>query len=394
MRVISVIMSLLALAACSSPPDDLTCPVLNVVSPEGIEVSQGRVMTPEEAQVFGMGAMFDQRAEAASDAPASRALPRIKVALLSSGGQFGAHTAGFMNGWSQNTTDPRPQEFDVVTGVSTGALIAPFVFAGSGYDSDLEKLYNGVQERDVLRRRNALELLGAPSLWDAQPLARQVDQNLTGPLWAEIANAEASRTLLAGTVNVNTGFFEAFDLTEVAAKGGANARDCMREGLLASAAIPVAFPPRRINGNYYIDGAARQGLFLRGLAAARVEPEIYVFLNNPATFPADSPSYALPTLAGRSTEILSDELLRSSAEDAVRFARARGWTVRGVFAPDLRPGPDCENRDGGKSAFCASFTRALFAAGQSTARMSPIPWLDADALMDKLAESRRTQRRN
>ncbi|MEM8658966.1 MAG: patatin-like phospholipase family protein, partial [Pseudomonadota bacterium] len=350
----TVILLLLALAACSAPPpEDLSCPVLNVASPEGIEVSQGTVMTPEEAQVFGMGAMFDQRAEAMETSRAApRALPRIKVALLSAGGQFGAYTAGFMNGWSQNPSDPRPAQFDVVTGVSTGALIAPFVFGGPQYDGTLSQLYNGVREEDILRRRGALEVLGAPSLWDADPLARQVDQNLTRALWDDIASAEESRTLLVGTVNVNTGFFEAFDLTEVAAKGGATGRDCMREGLLASAAIPVAFPPRLINGNYYIDGAARQGLFLRGLAAAQVRPEIYVFLNNPETFPSDDPSYALPTLAGRSTQILSDELLRSSAEDAVRFARARGWPVRGVFAPDLRPGPDCSNRDGGKTAFC------------------------------------------
>ncbi|MEM7615890.1 MAG: patatin-like phospholipase family protein, partial [Pseudomonadota bacterium] len=168
----TVILLLLALAACSAPPpEDLSCPVLNVASPEGIEVSQGTVMTPEEAQVFGMGAMFDQRAEAMETSrAASRALPRIKVALLSAGGQFGAYTAGFMNGWSQNPSDPRPAQFDVVTGVSTGALIAPFVFGGPQYDGTLSQLYNGVREEDILRRRGALEVLGAPSLWDADPL--------------------------------------------------------------------------------------------------------------------------------------------------------------------------------------------------------------------------------
>ena len=161
---------------------------------------------------------------------------------------------------------------------------------------------------------------------------------------------------------------------------------------MASAAIPVAFSPRKINGNLYIDGAARQGLFLRGLAQARVQPEIYVFLNNPASFPSGDPQFGLPPLAGRATQILSDELLRSSAEDAVRFAKSQGWTVRGVFAPDIEPGPECENRRGQKASFCKSFTAALFQDGWEKASSNPIPWLDADELLERLGDSRHNQR--
>jgi|GEM_PF-5558695 len=168
----------LAAAACNAPlPDDLVCPALPVASSGGIEVSQGRVMTPEEEQIFGMGAMFEARVPA----PAQRtaALPRVKVALISSGGQRGAFTAGFMVGWSQNKTDPRPEAFDIVTGVSTGALLAPFVFGGSAYDAQLTQAYNGLSERDVLRRRGTLDLLSAPSLWDSSPLESQIEAQLT-----------------------------------------------------------------------------------------------------------------------------------------------------------------------------------------------------------------------
>lgn len=375
------------------------CPALEVASNEGVDVSQGRVLTPEEAQIFGMGAMFAQRAEVAqtpapADAPRRVAppIPKIKVAVLSAGGQFGAFTAGFMTGWSQNAVSPRPQEFEVVTGVSTGALLAPYVFAGSRYDVNLEAIYNGVGEASVFRRRSTLELASAPSLWDSAPLRKQITDNLDKELWDRIADAADDRTLLVGSVNLNSGFFEAFDLTSVASKGGPTAPDCFTEGLMASAAIPVAFAPRKINGNLYIDGAARQGLFLRGLAQARVQPEIYVFLNNPAAFPEGDPSYGLPPLAGRATQILSDELLRSSAEDAVRFAKSQGWTIRGVFAPDIEPGPDCENRSGQKASFCKSFTAALFADGLAKGSANPIPWLDADELLERLGNSRHNQR--
>lgn len=399
-KTFALLAALSLTAACSevAEPDDLQCPALEISPGPMIEVSQGRVMTPEEAQIFGMGAMFTQRAEAApepaADAPRRVAPPRpkVKVAVLSAGGQFGAFTAGFMAGWSQNQAAPRPEAFDIVTGVSTGALLAPYVFAGSEYDVNLETIYNGVREDEVFRRRGPLELLGSPSLWEPNALRQQITDNLDKRLWDQIAADSEDRTLLVGSVNLNSGFFEAFDLTSVAAKGGATAPDCFTEALMASSAIPVAFPPRKINGDLYIDGAARQGLFFRGLAQARVDPEIYVFLNNPAAFPSGDPEYALPPLAGRATQILSDELLRSSAEDAVRFAQSQGWTIRGLFAPDIEPGPDCINRGGQKASFCESFTAALYADGFAKATASPIPWLGADELIERLGDSRHNQR--
>jgi len=156
----------------------------------------------------------------------------------------------------------------------------------------------------------------------------------------------------------------------------------------------VAFPPRRINGDLYVDGAARQGLFLRGLAAARVRPELYVFVNNAVGFPEDEPGYSLPSLAARSTEILSDQLLRSSAEDAIRFAQSQGWRVRGVFVPEVWPGPECRERTGQKIAFCASFTRQLYAEGLAMSQSGPIPWLSANQLIDRLNAPVTAQRRN
>ncbi len=344
------------------------------------QVAQGRIMTPEEAQIFGMGAMFEER----QAAPAVRvARPRIDVALLSAGGQWGAFTAGFMTAWSANTVSPRPEAFEVVTGVSTGALLAPLVFDGPGSDATLAAVYDGIREGDILRRRPTLELLAAPSLWDPMPLSGLVDGQLTPAFLDRIAAGAATRSLLVGTVNVRTGGFEAFDITAAAKEVGPNRMPCVREALMASAAIPLAFPPRRINGDYYVDGAARQGLFLRGLAETSALPTIYVFLNNPAQFQVEEPAYSLPSLTGRTTTILSDELLRSSAIEAVQFARDQGWPVRGMFAPNITPGPDCKTKDGQKLSFCESFTKTLFAEGQKAAT-GQINWLGADAMLEEL----------
>ena len=233
------------------------------------------------------------------------------------------------------------------------------------------------------RRRGPLELPLASSLGDPAPLEAQVRKRLSQDgLVQALADAAGERTLLVGAVNMRTGFIEAFDLTAQAATPG-DPVPCLTEALLASAAIPVAFPPRRLNGELYIDGAARQGLFLRALARLDVRPRIYMLVNNPAGFPAETPDYRLAPLASRASRILSDELLRNSAAEALRFARAQGWEVRGLFAPDVRPGTDCEG-SADRAGFCESFTRQLFAAGYLIGRFGEIGWLDADEMLERL----------
>lgn len=360
-----------------------------VVGPEPVaavteRAAQSQSQVTEAVTVRGMAAAFNRRS--------SQRNARIDVILLSSGGQWGAFSAGFMNGWSANTSDPRPARFEVVTGVSTGALQAPFVFGGQKYDGALKKLYYGLQEREVLRRRNKLELLSAPSIWDPKPLERSVRRELTRGLINEIAQAASTRSLLVGAVNLDTGFFEAFDLTAMAGSGAPETPDCLREGLLASAAIPIAFPPRQIDSQLYVDGAARQGLFLRSLARADLQPTVYILVNNAVSFPAESPEFALSSIVGRVQSVVTDELLRNSAIEAVRFAKSQGWTVRGMVAPDVWPGADCFQEDGSELAFCPSFTRHLFDTGYSMAVNGKIRWLGADALIAEMQRQNAAQR--
>jgi predicted acylesterase/phospholipase RssA len=378
-------LALAALAGCgaSELPPDLACAAMGL-QPEALRqvASAGptaQSLTPtltEERTVTGMAEALVKRERQQG--------ARVDVLLLSSGGQWGAFSAGFLNGWSENTADPRPPRFEVVTGVSTGALQAPFAFAGRAYDATLKALYDGISERRIFTRRSSIELLTAPSLWNPRPLERQVSRHLTPALIRDLAEASETRSLLVGAVNLQSGFFEAFDLTAMAASGAPSTKDCLREGLLASAAIPLAFPPRRIGGSLFADGAARQGLFLQALADADLRPTVYILVNNAVAFRPEDPAFALPSLVGRTQAIVTDELLRQSTIEAVRFARQRGWTVRGAVAPDIFPGPDCFRRDGSELAFCPSFTRALFEAGFEQAATGKIRWLGANALIAQM----------
>jgi predicted acylesterase/phospholipase RssA len=369
-----LVSGVLALAACDDDdaPSELACTEMLLSDGQLTEV--GGAVKPSMAETF-----IRREVEPGAE---------IDVLLLSSGGQWGAFSAGFLNGWSLNPADPRPEPFQVVTGVSTGALQAPFAFAGRRYDPVLRDLYYGVGEEAVLRRRSSIELLSAPSIWDPTPLEQAVDKYMSEALLVDLAEAAQSRPLLIGATSMSSGFFEAFDLTSMAASGAAEALDCLREGLLASTAIPIAFPPRRIGGSFYIDGATRQGLFLESLAETGLRPTIYVLVNKAVGFPADDPPFELPILVGRAQFIINDTLLRQATIEAMRFARARGWPVRGVVAPDIWPGPECRTPEGNSLAFCPSFTRELYEAGFNIAVREEIPWLDTDALIEVMERDR------
>src|SRR5262249_38284642 len=111
----------------------------------------------------------------AQTAHADPTKPRTVLAI-SGGGLFGAYTAGVLNGWSDSGTRP---EFDVVTGISTGALIAPMAFLGSEYDDLLKDWYTTIRPKDVYRRRPLPVLLWSDSVADSGPLKRRIDAVVT-----------------------------------------------------------------------------------------------------------------------------------------------------------------------------------------------------------------------
>jgi hypothetical protein len=182
------------------------------------------------------------------------------VLLLSGGGAFGAFGAGFLEGWGA-VTDPefrRPQ-FDVVSGISTGALIAPFAFVGT------QEAYRTVVDeyrspgRDWVRKRGIIPYLpGNVSLYDVSKLRAHIRSTITPELILGIAEgAHDGRQLIAGATNIDYGRLRVWDLAQIATKGPPDeAMDRVVSVLTASSAIPGAFPPVEIDGLLYVDGAA------------------------------------------------------------------------------------------------------------------------------------------
>ena len=198
---------------------------------------------------------------------ASGPLPPAAFLALSGGGDNGAFAAGLLNAWT--AAGDRP-EFKLVTGISTGALIAPFAFVGGAkYDQVLRDFYTGVTSKDVLEPRGILAALTDDAMADNAPLRRLVRRLMTAELMHEIAAEHAKgRVLLIGTTNLDARRGVIWNLTKIAASSHPNSLQLIQDLMVASAAIPGGFPPMMIDVE--VDGRRHQEMHVDGGASAQV----------------------------------------------------------------------------------------------------------------------------
>ena len=195
--------------------------------------------------------------------------PAVNFLALSGGGDNGAYGAGVLNGWTAAGNRP---EFDVVTGISAGALIAPFAFLGPEYDGRLREVFTEVAPPDILQlRRIPLALLFNVALADTSPLYRLIERQTDAAMLDAIASEyRRGRLLLIGTTNLDLQRPVVWNIGAIAASGHPQALTLFRRILLASASIPGAFPPVLIEvqdeGRTYhemhVDGGAATQVFL------------------------------------------------------------------------------------------------------------------------------------
>jgi predicted acylesterase/phospholipase RssA len=183
----------------------------------------------------------------------------LSILALSGGGATGAFGAGALAGLARGGTRP---EFSVVTGVSAGALVAPFAFLGPAWDAEMTTIYTEGVTRGLLHRH----LLGAvfgPSLYSGVPLRRLIDRYADDAMIAAVAaEAAKGRLLLVATTDFATGEPVVWDLGSVALNGGSDAKGLFRTILLATASIPGMFPPVHIR--VHADGGVREETHVDG----------------------------------------------------------------------------------------------------------------------------------
>ena len=190
---------------------------------------------------------------------------------LSGGGPNGAFGAGFLSGWTK--TGKRPV-FKIVTGVSTGSLMAPFAFLGAKYDDALREFYTTTSSRNIFRVLSIIpQLLGGESFADTAPLSALIAQHVTPELLREVAEAHnRGRRLYMGTVDLDSQRFVIWNMGLIAVSGRPEALELFRKVMLASSSVPVVFPPvyfdveaggRRYD-EMHVDGSVGTRVFYNG----------------------------------------------------------------------------------------------------------------------------------
>jgi hypothetical protein len=270
----------LCVAGCSLPRNPV--PIALMSNAELVSVKGIRTYGGEFSPHFQKDVVESIRQERESDFPLQPdGSTSYSTLALSGGGANGAFGAGFLCGWTQAGTRPK---FKLVTGISTGALIAPSAFLGSEYDGKLRKSYTTLTTRDVFNVRNVMSLLWEESFADTGPLERlierHVDQEVLDAIGAEHAHG---RRLYIGTTNLDAGRFVVWNMGAIANSGHPDALKLFRKVMLASASIPGAFPPVYFDveaadkqyDEMHVDGATTTGVFFHGftldLPAARKE---------------------------------------------------------------------------------------------------------------------------
>ena len=192
----------------------------------------------------------------------------VNILAISGGGSNGAFGAGLLNGWSARGTRP---EFEIVTGISTGALSAPLVFLGSNYDPLLKKIYTSYQTSDLVNKQILSGVLGGQALGDSKPLLKIISEIVDQEFLSEVAQEHnRGRRLYVGTTNLDAQRPVIWDMGAIAASGHKESLQLFRSILLASASLPGIFPPVKIkvraNGQNYdelhVDGGTTNQVFV------------------------------------------------------------------------------------------------------------------------------------
>jgi hypothetical protein len=250
-RMLSL-FTLVLLAACQTPKRDMS-------KAELMDRYDGFVEA-YSADLRASETLIQQRIETEYRAADSNNPQSYDVLVLSGGGAFGAFGAGFLHGWGsvEDGEYARPQ-FDTVSGISTGAMIAPYAFIGTpnAYET-IVNFYRNPGENWVKRRGIIPYLPGNVSVFDVSRLHEQIESAITPKLISELAEeATEGRQLLIGATNLDYGLLRVWDIARAAREAPLNESTALTVStLLASSAIPGAFPPILIGGLMYVDGGA------------------------------------------------------------------------------------------------------------------------------------------
>ena len=243
------------------------------------------------------------------------------VLALSSGGADGAYGAGVLVGWTKSGTRPK---FDVVTGVSTGALQAVLAFLGPEYDPLLEEFYTTLESKDILRSKGLGGLFG-DSLYDNKPLKKQIERVITPQLLEKIAvEHDTGRRLYVATTNLDAGDLTIWDMGKIAKGGRTNKLLHFQKVLRASSAVPAYFEPVYIKPQRgiqlrqaHVDGGVKKPVLVSDfMFRSRLKKKALYMIINGSTSKYNATHAVKPTLAEISRKTIL-EMMRELQDNTI-----------------------------------------------------------------------------
>jgi hypothetical protein len=301
------------------------------------EQQERSTFTAQDEDVAVIPGIPDARIWGDSEKEFGRLLPQASGPWLaiSGGGSDGAYGAGVLTGWSESGLRP---EFAVVTGVSIGALIAPFAFLGPRYDEVVHKNFTTIGAADIFEDRTTRD-----SLFDYWPLKRVIEQRVTPALLSEIAAEHArGRRLFVATTNLDAGRRVVWNMGAIAARGEEGLK-LFRDVLLASSSIPGFFSPVPIeveaNGKKFhelhSDGTLTAPFFVvpdtmlspRGTTRPPFG-QLYIIVNSKLGPEFKMPDRNIPGILGRSIGVALTAALRAEVMLVYIGAQRHGITLR------------------------------------------------------------------
>ena len=246
---------------------------------------------------------------------------REVVLLLSGGGSDGAFGAGLLSGWTKRGDRP---EFTLVTGISTGAIIALFAFLGPDYDDALTEIYTTYKTEQLVTRTIFSALTGGTAITDTRGYRALIEKYVDETVIARLSEEHhKGRELLIGTTNLDAARPVVWNIGPIAASGHPDSRRLIHDIIQASSAIPAAFPPVLIpvqaaNGRRYdemhVDGGATQQVmfFSAGFPMKKVDAKlgvrfdrsVYIVLNNSLDKPYNPVEPRVLAIAGAAASSL------------------------------------------------------------------------------------------
>lgn len=344
-HLLIIISCLAALSGCAhvrhSVPEDLVGKAVVVGMPDI------RYYTYKPDSLFMRQSLADSFKEESKSDYLVGGIKTYPVLIIGGGVSNSAYGIGLLKGWLKEGSRP---VFKIVTGYSSGSILAVAAFSGEEYEDKLADLFTSISTKDVVRQKSIFGILFGDSVNSSTLFAKKIDDIMDEKLMAKIAQEyKKGRRLYVGTTDLDAQGFVVWDMGALASKGGPDSVKLFHKIILASCSFPVMLPPvyfqveaggRRYE-EMHADGGVCGGIFYVYQLIEDTGFKTRVYILN-CCYMSPHSKQVEANLAAMTSRLIEVYSASKMAEDTYRiyaFAKEKGWDYNLAYIPeDFKPG--------------------------------------------------------